>query len=178
MNYSVLKFGIINDTDAARQVARVLFGEDGITSDWLPYLVRGSLDTKEAYPLPVNTHVACLMDCHCEDGVILGAIYSDVDTPDGGGVGVYRWHFEDGAEAEYTVGTNTFRFKTGDTEVILTPAGVTVQRAGETLKSLLSDLIDAILAETHTSSSGPTGPPINAAQYTAIKNRLVNLFEN
>lgn len=43
---------------------------------------------------------------------------------------------------------------------------------GDTLKGILSDLIDAIMAITVVSPSGPTSPPSNAAQFTAIKGQL------
>ncbi len=43
---------------------------------------------------------------------------------------------------------------------------------GDTLLGLLEELIDAILAETHPTPVGPSGPPINAADYSSIKSRL------
>ena len=43
---------------------------------------------------------------------------------------------------------------------------------GDTLKGILSDLIDAILTMTMMSPSGLTSPPSNAAQFTAIKGKL------
>lgn len=179
MNAALLKFGTINDTDSDRQMARVLFDENGITSDWLPYIVKSTVGTREVFPLPVNSHVACLMDCHCEGGVILGPVYSDADQPTGAtGTNLFRVVFTDGSEMQYDAAGGVMYMKTGTTEVTIGPAGITMQRGSETLKSLLSDLIDAILAETHTTSSGPSGTPINAAQYTAIKNRLPNLFQN
>lgn len=43
---------------------------------------------------------------------------------------------------------------------------------GDTLKGILSDLIDAILAMTMVSPAGPTSTPSNAAQFTQIKGKL------
>jgi len=55
--------------------------EDNIVSDWLPVCVPFALGAK-AYWLPrVGSQVVALIDEHGEDGVIMGAIYSDVDVP-------------------------------------------------------------------------------------------------
>ena len=43
---------------------------------------------------------------------------------------------------------------------------------GDTLLGLLEELCDALAAETHPTPVGPSGPPINAAQYSSIKSRL------
>lgn len=43
---------------------------------------------------------------------------------------------------------------------------------GDTLKGILSDLIDAIMAITVVSPAGPTSVPSNAAQFTQIKGQL------
>lgn len=173
-----LLFGVITETLPDKGLARVQFTEDDIVTAPLPYLVQGSTDNKFTYFLPVGTQVAVLMDCDVEDGVILGTFYNDEDLPDGGAVGVYRAKFSDGAEIQYSTDESKLSAKIGDTELILTPDGVTIKRSGESLLAILTDLIDTILQETHTTSTGPSGPPINAAAYTAIKDRLPNLFQN
>ena len=43
---------------------------------------------------------------------------------------------------------------------------------GDTWKSLIEQLIDAILVMTHPTSVGPTGIPINAVQFQAVKAQL------
>ena len=43
---------------------------------------------------------------------------------------------------------------------------------GETLKGLMEDLIDAINSMTVPTPSGPSGTPINSAQFEIIKGRL------
>ncbi len=43
---------------------------------------------------------------------------------------------------------------------------------GDTLLGLLEELCDALAAETHPTPVGPSGPPINASQYSSIKSRL------
>lgn len=55
--------------------------------------------------------------------------------------------------------------------------GHLIKRGNETLKKILDDLFEGILALTVTTSSGPSGTPINAATFQAIKNRLPDLFK-
>jgi hypothetical protein len=47
----------------------------------------------------------------------------------------------------------------------------------EDLKDLLSDLLTAIKTLTVTTAVGPSGTPINIADFTLIENRLNNFFE-
>lgn len=77
----MLKFGIVTNIDEKQATARVQFqDDDDIPSDWLPVLQSKTLKDK-FYILPdIGEQVACFMDENLEDGVILGAIYSDEDT--------------------------------------------------------------------------------------------------
>ncbi len=43
---------------------------------------------------------------------------------------------------------------------------------GNDLKQVLSDILDAILALSVPTGTGPSGPPINSASFTSIKNNL------
>lgn len=96
----MLKFGIISDVK--KGFAKVAFLEDDLVTDWWPVLVKKSLTDKESWPLEVNEHVACISDENCENGVILGAIYSETDAPDTGeGAGKFRKKFSDGTLIEY-----------------------------------------------------------------------------
>jgi len=40
---------------------------------------------------------------------------------------------------------------------------------GETLQTLISTLLDKLIAHTHPTGVGPSGPPVNVADFTAIK---------
>jgi hypothetical protein len=55
---------------------------------------------------------------------------------------------------------------------------VEIKSVNESLNSILKDLITAIEQLTVTTGVGPSGPPINIAQITAVKNRLTNLFNS
>lgn len=101
MNGFQLKYGIVSETK--KGFVRVKFEEDdGIVSDWLPVLVRRSKTDKESWQMEPNEHVVCLVDCYCEEGVCLGAIYNEEDTPDPGeAAGKFRKLFSDGTLIEY-----------------------------------------------------------------------------
>jgi phage baseplate assembly protein V len=96
-----LKYGIVSEVK--KGFVRVKFEEDdGIVSDWLPALVKKSKTDKESNPLEINEHVVCIMDRYCEEGICLGAIYNEVDTPDPGeAAGKFRKLFSDGTLIEY-----------------------------------------------------------------------------
>jgi hypothetical protein len=47
---------------------------------------------------------------------------------------------------------------------------------GNELKDLLNQLIQAILAQTHPTAVGPSGPPINAAQFQQIQQNLDSIL--
>lgn len=55
---------------------------------------------------------------------------------------------------------------------------VEVKSSSESLNDILKDLITAIEQMTVTTGVGPSGVPINVMQFTAIKNRLTNLFNS
>lgn len=173
----MLKYGKICDIDATKGLARVEFDDDEITSAWLPVVTSGTSGNKYAHAYDVQEHVACLMDEHAENGVIIGAIYSKNATPPAGNKDKVQVTFSDGAEVEYDRAAHKLKVKVGSTELDITQSGFTVKRGGESLKQWLTDLLDAILAETHPTPAGPSGTPINSPQYTAIKARIASLFE-
>lgn len=77
----MLRFGIVTQINPLLCQARVNFGDDDSVSYWLPVLQTKTLKDK-FYSMPdINEQVACLMDENSEDGVILGAIYSNEDKP-------------------------------------------------------------------------------------------------
>jgi hypothetical protein len=55
--------------------------------------------------------------------------------------------------------------------------GIKISKGSETLKSILSDLIDAIKAITVATNTGPSGNPINALSFEAIENRINNFLK-
>lgn len=189
----MLRYGVISSIQPSKGTARVHFDDDDIVSGELPILQWKTLKDKFAHSFDVGEHVACVMDEYSENGVILGAIYSQDEKPlitnaDETGV-----TYEDGSYFKYNradkfldvkvgetllqIKDKDFYLKAGQSETRAKDAGHTIKKGGESLKAILSDLVDAILAETHPTSTGPSGTPINASQYNAIKTRLNQLFE-
>lgn len=103
-----LKYGIVSEVKPG--FVRVKFEEDEFVSDWLPVLVRRSKTQKHSWQLEVNEHVVCLMDEHCEEGVVLGAIPNDEDKPDPGeAAGKFRIVFSDGTLFEYDINSGKMK---------------------------------------------------------------------
>jgi phage baseplate assembly protein V len=97
----MLRFGQISEIDVSKCYARVKFFDDGIVSAPLQIVVMGALSTKFFHIFDINEQVACLMDENSEDGVILGAVFSDGVNPDGGNKDVVRVKFPDDSFIEY-----------------------------------------------------------------------------
>jgi phage baseplate assembly protein V len=115
----MLRFGTISEVKPEKGLAKVNFAEDGIVSAWIPIVQNNTLGDKNYRSMKVNEHVACMMDEHCENGVIVGAIYNSTDTPPYAGekVGV---KFEDGTEIVYDKGAGTYTINNPNGKIIIT----------------------------------------------------------
>ena len=106
--------------DAVNCRVRVRFPDrNNMLSYWLPIVVTKSQDDK-AYWLPdLGEQVVCTMDEHDEDGAVLGAIYSSVDTtPAGVSANIRQLLLSDGANFKYDKGTHAL--------TVALPAGATM----------------------------------------------------
>lgn len=171
-NYSILKFGNICEVDYARGTARVDLDEDGITTAFLPIAFPMTLQNKSFAMPAINSQVCAVMDENAEQGIIIGATYSDIATPDGFSEGLSGVLFSDGSKVVYNEKTQEYTVNAVGRVEIIGGSSVKIANEVESLKSVLSDLIDALLSETHTAPSGVTSTPLNSAQYAAIKTRI------
>ncbi|EFD0091231.1 phage baseplate assembly protein V [Escherichia coli] len=74
--------GIISDIDEVKVCVRVTLPEcDDLRTNWLPILQRNTQDNKDYWLPDIGEQVEVLLDDNGEDGVVLGAVYSSVDTP-------------------------------------------------------------------------------------------------
>ena len=98
----MLKIGFVTNIDESKALARVKFNDsDGMVSYWLSVLQAKTYKDK-FYILPdIGEQVVCLMDNNLEEGVILGAIYSEVDKCPVISKDKVKIKFEDDAEIEY-----------------------------------------------------------------------------
>lgn len=172
----MLRFGTIKEFDNQKYLAKVLFDEDGIESGWLQVLTRGSQDVKDEFPMDKGAMVACITDQYMERGVVLGCAYNDKDETDAGASDIFQILYSDGSIEKYDQRGHVKTFKIENAELVISRDGFAVKRSSETLKKIISDLIDQIKLLTVTTPNGPSGTPINATAFTAIKNRLPNLF--
>lgn len=125
----MLRFGIISELKPEEGRARVTFEEDGITSDFLPISVPKTGKDKYYFCPDVGDQVACLMDENAEDGVIVGSVYSDVDTPasDVKGADVVGIQFSDGVKVIYDRSTSSLTIDAPKTIKIVCQQSVTVE---------------------------------------------------
>jgi hypothetical protein len=96
---------------------------------------------------------------------------------------LYVAAFSEVDQVLWQIGDASFKFTEAGAEMVkkdkttfLQGDLFTIKTQNESLKKILSDLIDAIGALTVTTGVGPSGIPINKAQFDAIKNRLANLL--
>jgi len=104
----MLRIGNITEIDTEKCYARVTFIDDDIVSDWLQICVMGALSNKFFHMFDINEQVACLMDEHSDDGVILGALFNDKTPPEGGGKDIVRVQFTDESFIEYNRATHEY----------------------------------------------------------------------
>ncbi len=91
--------GTVSAVDADRVQARVRLPEcDNLRTNWLNVLQRNTQDNKDYWLPDVGEQVEVLLDANGEDGVILGAVYSDVDKPPFSDKNIRGTRFADGAE--------------------------------------------------------------------------------
>lgn len=65
----------------------------------------------------------------------------------------------------------------GETTLKTAAGGLTLTRAGSGLKKTLNDLLTAIQKLTVTTGVGPSGPPINMADFIKVQTDLSNYLE-
>jgi phage baseplate assembly protein V len=184
----MLRYGIVSETDPAKGLCRVDFAADGIVSAWLPVIKTGTLENQYGGFPDVGEHVVCGLDSRAEMGVVFGAIYSEATAPPAElqSLDVTGVKFQDGTTATYDraasallvdVGSaGSVTVKVGSAEHTITAQGHTI-KASLSMKAWLESLLDQIVAETHPTGVGPSGPPINAPAYAALKAQLIQIFE-
>lgn len=124
--------------DASKGRFRVSFEEDNIISAWLPVLVPNSKGNKDELWFDKDEQVACLMDEHCENGVILGTFYSSGVLPAIGNKDIRATTFEEGSYVKFDRSTSTMTIHSKGDVIIKQCANVTIEAV--TLIKLDSDV--------------------------------------
>lgn len=107
----MLKFGRVSDRKSNGTV-RVKFEADNFVSDWIPFLNQQTNENKTIWIPDVNSYVACLMDVRCENGVVLGCIYTGKDVAPDGEMTTWQMLFDGGGEISYDTATKEMNIKT------------------------------------------------------------------
>ncbi|OZP13788.1 baseplate protein [Escherichia coli] len=133
MSVVTRQVGTVSAVDADKVQARVRLPEcDNLRTNWLNVLQRNTQDNKDYWLPDVGEQVEVLLDANGEDGVILGAVYSDVDKPPFSDKNVRGTKYVDGAEFSYNRATHTLTVKGGIEHVVIEVA-VGISLKGKTI---------------------------------------------
>ena len=112
--------GIISDIDETSVRVRVTLPEcDNLKSNWLAVLKRNSQDNKDYWLPDMGEQVEVLLDDNGEDGVVLGAVYSTVDTAPVASRDKRYVQFSDGAAFEYDRSTHQLTINGGIEKIVI-----------------------------------------------------------
>lgn len=140
-----LMFGTVSQIDEHNVRVRVRLPTcDNLRTAWLPVLQRNTQNNKD-YGLPdVGEQVSLLLDADGDDGVVLGAVYSEVDRPAVANRDKRRVDFADGTVVEYDRKNHAMAIG-GEikTLTLTTQATVLIQTQNATVKASHTLLLDA-----------------------------------
>lgn len=127
-----LKFGTVSAVDEAGMRVRVRLPDVGnLRTQWLPVLTRKSLRDKDYWLPDTGEHVAVLLDAQGEDGVVLGAIFSQADATPVADRDIWQRRFADGAELEYHRGEHVLTVRGGVERVVIEAGQEITLKAGQ-----------------------------------------------
>lgn len=126
----VFKFGVVAEIDTSSCRVRVCLPDhDNLYTSWLPVLQTKTLRDKY-YCLPdIGEHVVLLLDQRAEDGVVLGAVYSQTDQPPPSNNNQHYVRFEDGTEIIYDRVEHALTVKGGIQKIVIEAAAEVVLKA-------------------------------------------------
>ena len=164
----MLRFGIVSQINPLLVQARVSFEDDESTPYWLPVLQTKTLKDK-FYVMPdIGELVVCLMDETSVDGVILGAIYSTVDTPVITTEKQISLNLENNSLINIDKETNSLNItfeninlngNINHTGALINTDGITSSGEIADKTSSMQDMRDVYNSHTHTCPDGTTSTP-------------------
>lgn len=126
---ALLKLGTVTSVTDAGHVCVRFDDLDGMVSQPLKVIVPRAHRDKAHHAPDVGALVACVVDENIEDGVVLGEVYSDADTPATGNPALWYWKMADGSEFEFDRDSGKLRIKTTSDISIETAAAATIKAA-------------------------------------------------
>ena len=155
----MLKFGTVTAVNPLTARARVQFIEDNMTSFWLPVLQKKTLQDKYYSVVDIGEQVACLMDENCEDGVILGAIYTSLDSVPASIKEQHLVKFSDGSLIEYNKETQTLTICVKTLNIVgdILNTGTLVNTGGISSSAEITDKTSSmqLIRETYNNHTHP-----------------------
>lgn len=191
----MVHYGYISEVDPAKGLARVDWADRGIPTPWLPVIYAGTHADKYQFTPAIGQQVVFHLNEDGVTGYIAGAIHSEPDTPDNtlADADVSGVVFADGTKVYYHQGTGTlvvnsvgsvevtaateFIATVGTAEVKATTAGLTLKLGAISLKTILSDVLNALMVETHPTPAGPSSVPTNVSSYVTALAKVNTIFE-
>lgn len=82
-----------------------------------------------------------------------------------------------GSKFSILINSESMAIQTGQATIKTTTGGLTLTKGSSGLKKTLNDLLAAIQKLTVTTSLGPSGPPINMADFIKVQKDLSNYLE-
>ncbi|NRA22863.1 MAG: phage baseplate assembly protein V [Oceanospirillaceae bacterium] len=120
------RVGTVSAINPARAWARVIWRDlDNIESDWLPIAQANTLKNHDYCLLDIGERVICSMDDRLEAGVILCAIYDELNLPPVADKNKRYVQFSDGAWFEYDRSRSQLTVRGVKTVVVQASASIT-----------------------------------------------------
>ncbi|KUM03539.1 phage baseplate assembly protein V [Chromobacterium subtsugae] len=127
---ATIKYGTVSASKPG--FARVRLPDmDNMRTMWLPIAYPKTQDDQACWTYDTGEQVAVLLDAHGEDGVILGAIYSEADPPPTTSRNKFMVRFKDGALLEYDRASHTLTVSGVQKVVVQTGADIVLQAGGK-----------------------------------------------
>ena len=110
---NIVRVGRVSSVNPAAGTARVAFEPQGVVSYDLQILVPQTLKNKDYYMPDIGEHVVCLfLPTGNQEGFILGAVYSNEDTPAVADPNKRQVKFKDGTWIEYDQSSHALTINT------------------------------------------------------------------
>ena len=118
----MLRLGVISELGTGENLGfcRVDFDESNVVSAWISLPSSGTQErqTKIWQPIAVGSQVACLMDEDCEQGLVVGVVWSNKDLPpDFASESTVGIQFADGAKLFYDSENKKLYFDAPESEI-------------------------------------------------------------
>lgn len=158
--------GRVSERDPDTCRVRVVFGaEDNLVSWWLPVLQPKTLEDKVYWMPDLDEHVVCLLDEYAEEGVVLGAIYSEAAPPPVSSLDRLHIELRDGSTFSYDREQHRLEItiKGGDVVVNVDDQSH-IHVGGEGGQQLATKAFVQQQFNTHVHISGSPGAPTSPPQ--------------